>query len=162
MFCQELEDQSIILVEGPLGAEAPFGTTGWSQPRDQLGECKRYSEDVYRKSLEASGGGTQYSLQGRNITISLAWDNDGCQVALEPTPYRAVNFGTYGVQNCQSMFVNNTINACKLSNQYLHDTNLGKFTSVGGIYWENCLRWTIVAIEDSLAPPDTLFGYSWG
>lgn len=160
MFCQELDNQNITIYQGPLPP-----SWGWDEPIAPRAECKRYSEDVYRKSLEGSGGGTQYSLHGRNMTISVAWasDSEACGKDLPPGQlYDTVSFRDLGAQNCQATFVNFTINPCKLSDLYVHDANLGRFTSVGGIYWNTCLRWTIVAIEDSLAPPDVLFGYSWG
>jgi hypothetical protein len=48
-----------------------------------------------------------------------------------------------------------------LADKDVKQMNLDKFTCVGGVAWLDCMRWTLVAIDDLKAPDDTLYGQPW-
>ncbi|KAK5225039.1 hypothetical protein LTR47_001351 [Exophiala xenobiotica] len=136
-FCAALRSQKIKLVP-------------------HVGECKRYSENQFRVAQEQTGPASQYSLKGRNITIGLAFDQDTCSVEVN-----AIDFATYPASRCQSTFSEVILQRCMLADKDVKQMNLDKFTCVGGVAWLDCMRWTIVAIDDLKAPDDTLYGQPW-
>jgi hypothetical protein len=48
-----------------------------------------------------------------------------------------------------------------LADKDVKQMNLDNFTCVGGVAWKDCMRWTLVAIDDLKAPDDTLYGQPW-
>jgi hypothetical protein len=155
-FCTDLTNQKIKIVPPKEATE----------PGSELGECKRYTENSFRIAVERFNGEKRLAFSGHNISIALAYDTRGCPA--DPnvsTDGGGVDMAKYGVDQCHDGFINNVVNKCTFPPAYVKGKNLagtwGNFSAIGGLFFRDCMRWTLVAVDDSQAPPDILYGQNF-
>ncbi|OQV04771.1 hypothetical protein CLAIMM_09604 [Cladophialophora immunda] len=138
-FCQSLVDRNIVFYQGIAITAA--SSSGLVSP----GEC----------DLFPSHGDSKFDYE---LTIGLAFDFNGC-ASPTGTPFvNGISMKDYGEQKCISTFWNHLNDKCKFSDSDAKKRGLGQWTRVGGIYWADCMRWTIIAARSDLSPPDNVDG----
>ncbi|KAI1608154.1 hypothetical protein EDD36DRAFT_106314 [Exophiala viscosa] len=138
-FCETITKDQIFLNDGePNGQSSPA-------------ECALYSVPFQN----------QVTLNEYPIVIALTFDYNGCS---SPTDqYRnGINMSAYGSKDCINGFTKNLVQKCKFSDNQVKKWNLEqwKLNTIGGMYWQDCMRWTLMAVNWSAAPPDILPNHS--
>ncbi|OAP59637.1 hypothetical protein AYL99_06935 [Fonsecaea erecta] len=138
-FCQSLVDRNIVFYQGIAITAA--SSAGLVSP----GECEQF----------ASVDGSKFSY---NLTLGLAFDFNGCQSPTGTPFVNGVSMKEYGGEKCVQTFWNHLNEKCQFSDSDAKKRGLGQYTRVGGMYWADCMRWTIIAARSDLSPPDTVDG----
>ncbi|KAJ9608702.1 hypothetical protein H2200_006473 [Cladophialophora chaetospira] len=134
VFCNRLEDGNIIIVSDVLES---LDTPNWPYSR---GECQGFY-------------GEKMTKLGYNITIQLVYDSAGCD---NNDKYATgINMTDYGWKNCRDVFHDKILNNCQFSDKTTDHLGLGDSNMVGGVYWQDCMRWTIISVKDDLSQIDT-------
>ena len=150
-FCTDVTSQKIKIVPPKEATESGY----------ELGECKRYTENSFRIAAERYSGGKRLAAAGHNISMSLVYDTRACPADLDVTTHGGVDLAEYGVDKCHDAFKTHIIGECTFKDDYVKNLGLGNFSAIGGVFFRDCMRWTIVAVDDSQAPPDVLYGQDW-
>ncbi|OAL22930.1 hypothetical protein AYO22_06838 [Fonsecaea multimorphosa] len=138
-FCQSLVDRNIVIYQGLEVTSA--SSSGVVSP----GECDLFPSD----------GNSKFDYE---LTIGLAFDFNGC-ASPTGTPYvNGISMKAYGKDKCVSNFMSQLNDKCEFSDSDAKKRGLGQWTKVGGMYFEDCMRWTIIAARNDLSPPDTVDG----
>ncbi|KAH0841271.1 hypothetical protein FOPE_06396 [Fonsecaea pedrosoi] len=138
-FCKKLVDRDIVLYQG-----LSFAATSSSEVVSP-GEC----------DLFPSNGDSEFDY---DLTIGLAFDYNGCPSPTGTPLVNGVSMKKYGQDKCVSTFWNHITKECDFSNSEAKKRGLGQWTRVGGMYWADCMRWTLIAARKDLSPPDTVDG----
>ncbi|KIW77733.1 hypothetical protein Z517_07566 [Fonsecaea pedrosoi CBS 271.37] len=138
-FCKKLVDRDIVLYQG-----LSFAATSSSEVVSP-GEC----------DLFPSNGDSAFDY---DLTIGLAFDYNGCPSPTGTPLVNGVSMKKYGQDKCVSTFWNHITKECDFSNSEAKKRGLGQWTRVGGMYWADCMRWTLIAARKDLSPPDTVDG----
>ncbi|KAK4935755.1 hypothetical protein LTR10_023255 [Elasticomyces elasticus] len=138
-FCESITKDQIFLNDGdPNGQSSPA-------------ECALYSAPFQN----------QIAVNEYPIVIGLTFDYNGCD---SPTDkYRnGVNMSSYGSKECINVFTNNLVKKCKFNDNEVKKWNLEQWkqNTIGGMYWQDCMRWTLMAVNWSAAPPNILPSHS--
>lgn len=121
-----------------------------------------------------AGTAGEAAMYNHSITLAVAWDSAGC--AITSKPY-LVDFVSYGVLKCRYAFQTPATNCKSLLLLYLsardantqsplgdpwasaqvHQDDLthppglyANFSSIGGVYWQDCIRWMVFSLPQPL------------
>ena len=135
VFCGLLVDKDVLF--------GPGEPTDDSSP----GECISFTPRV--------AGGTERALGGLGITVTVSWDALGCEKNDEYM--KGVNIKKWGETKCRNTIWDNVVKKCR-EDHIPDDLKVPKgYDNLGGVFFQDCMRFVVVAVQDNIKPPDTLF-----
>ncbi|KAL2429541.1 hypothetical protein ABEF95_006413 [Exophiala dermatitidis] len=141
-FCQFM-----VLDDITIKNADPNGNTSPAQ-------CARYaaSTDLLKVQEPVSDGNQYYYL-----VLAVAFDYNGCSSPNDKHK-DGISFKDYGADKCRDVLWKSVANKCKFN--HAKKMGLSSYPAIGGMYWKDCMRWTVVAVVDDHGPPDTLEGHN--
>ena len=133
-FCGLLVDKNAFIGPGePSDSSSP-------------GECISYTPTVAK--------GLELALGGYGITVTVSWDALGCK---EDDKYmKGVNIKEWGEDKCRNTIWDNVVKKC--AEKHIPDDLKvpADYDNLGGVFFQDCMRFIVVAVKDDKKPPDTL------
>ncbi|KAG9791646.1 hypothetical protein KCU88_g1038, partial [Aureobasidium melanogenum] len=141
-FCQFM-----VLDDITIKNADPNGNTSPAQ-------CARYaaSTDLLNVQEPVADGNQYYYL-----VLAVAFDYNGCSSPNDKHK-DGISFKDYGADKCRDVLWKSVANKCKFD--HAKKMGISSYPAIGGMYWKDCMRWTVVAVVDDHGPPDTLEGHN--
>ena len=130
-FCQTLVQNAEITYSGKQQGVCEVYGKG-SCTRTENNECAMFEH-------------VSPTNDGASVVFAVTYSKDGIKCNVEDKP---VNFSKLGLKTCVDKLTKNLINKCKFSGNPKKSNGYTDHLVLGGTYWDECMRYTIVAVKN--------------